>query len=470
MSMRIISRNIRSHEQKAVADNEEKREAATAVEVEETKEPTEVTEATKAVEVVETSEITEAAGTAEIKEVLEAVKVAEITEAVGVIEATEVKEPTEVTEATKAVEATETSEVTEAAGATEIKGVLGAVDVAETAEAVGAIEATEVEEVKEPTEETESTKTLEAAETSEVTDAADVDAVAGTAEIKGVPGAVEVTETTEAVGAIEAANVEEVKETVEMTEVTKAVEVTEISGITKAAEVEEVSGITETKEAKSVDYEALGLRSVELNPNDYPDEVIALLEPHKNNENNNSVLFYSSLGLAYKSKGRLKAAIAAYKRALKLVPSVPAPSIQYNLGIAYYYNDELHKSFNCFLNSSAQRPDHLGTEKWIKQLADELDIYKVPNTSKLKLVVNQKISVNRKKDDRESRIRMYLTQDGGRIQELSVKDKIYSYGIDSDTKRPVDYIIIDNDGDGSFDNVINTKGKFGVPTWAYNPD
>jgi len=506
MSMRIISRNIRSHEQKAVADNEEKREAATAVEVEETKEPTEVTEATKAVEVVETSEITEAAGTAEIKEVLEAVKVAEITEAVGVIEATEVKEPTEVTEATKAVEATETSEVTEAAGATEIKGVLGAVDVAETAEAVGAIEATEVEEVKEPTEETESTKTLEAAETSEVTDAADVDAVAGTAEIKGVPGAVEVTETTEAVGAIEAANVEEVKETVEMTEattaaqvtdvseatdaaeaaeaeetkeaiemteVTKAVEVTEISETTEATETTkpvEVIVPTETIEAGPVDYEALGLRSVELNPNDYPDEVIALLEPHKNNENNNSVLFYSSLGLAYKSKGRLKAAIAAYKRALKLVPSVPAPSIQYNLGIAYYYNDELHKSFNCFLNSSAQRPDHLGTEKWIKQLADELDIYKVPNTSKLKLVVNQKISVNRKKDDRESRIRMYLTQDGGRIQELSVKDKIYSYGIDSDTKRPVDYIIIDNDGDGSFDNVINTKGKFGVPTWAYNPD
>jgi len=359
MSMRITSRNIRSHEEKAVADNEEKREAAKAVEVEETKEAAEVTEATKAVEVVETSGITEAA---------------------------------------------------------------------------------------------------------------DVDAVAGTAEIKEVLGTVEVTETTEAVGAIEAANVEEVKETVEMTEVTKAVEVTEISGITKAAEVEEVSGITETKEAKSVDYEALGLRSVELNPNDYPDEVIALLEPHKNNESNNSVLFYSSLGLAYKSKGRLKAAIAAYKRALKLVPNVPAPSIQYNLGIAYYYNNKLHKSFNCFLNSSAQRPDHPGTEKWIKQLADELDIYNVPNTSKLKLVVNQKISVNRKKDDRESRIRMYLTQDGGRIQELSVKDKIYAYGIDSDAKRPVDYIIIDNDGDGSFDNVINTKGKFGVPTWAYNPD
>lgn len=222
------------------------------------------------------------------------------------------------------------------------------------------------------------------------------------------------------------------------------------------------------KEDGTVDYKALGLRSVEINPNDYPDEVITLLESHKDNENNKSVLFYSSLGLAYKSKGRFKDAIAAYKRALEIVPNVPA--IQYNLGIAYFYRKELSKSFKYFLKSSEQRPDHPGTKEWIKHLAGELNIYKVPDTGKLKLVLNKKMSVNRKKTDRESRIRIYLTEDGGRIQELSVKDKIYSYGIDSDTEKPVDYIIIDNNGDGNFDNVINTKGKFGVPTWAYNPD
>ncbi|MBT3877641.1 MAG: tetratricopeptide repeat protein [Candidatus Scalindua sp.] len=224
----------------------------------------------------------------------------------------------------------------------------------------------------------------------------------------------------------------------------------------------------ETKETGAVDYEALGLRAVELNPNDYPDEVIALLEPHKDNENNDNVLFFSSLGLAYKNKGRLKDAIAIYKRALELVPDVPA--IQYNLGVAYFYNNEFSQSFKYFLKSSEQRPDHAGTKKWIKHLAGKLNIYKVPDTSKLKLVVNKEMSVNREKTDRESRLRIYLTEDGGRIQELSVNDKIYSYGIDSDTERPVDYIIIDNDGDGNFDKVINTKGKFGVPTWAYNPD
>ncbi|GAX62107.1 hypothetical protein SCALIN_C28_0310 [Candidatus Scalindua japonica] len=222
--------------------------------------------------------------------------------------------------------------------------------------------------------------------------------------------------------------------------------------------------------AGTIDYKALGLRSVKLNPNDFPDEVINMLEPYKNNQGNNSILFFSSLGLAYKCKGRFKDAIKTYKRAIELAQNVPLPPIQYNLGIAYYHNKELPESFKHLLKSAEKRPDHAGTKKWIKHLAGKLNIYEVPDTSKLEIVVNRKISVNRKKPDRESRLRIYLTQDGGRIQELSVKDKIYSYGIDSDRERPVDYVIIDDDGDGEFDKVINTKGNFNVPAWAYNPD
>jgi hypothetical protein len=31
-------------------------------------------------------------------------------------------------------------------------------------------------------------------------------------------------------------------------------------------------------------------------------------------------------------------------------------------------------------------------------------------------------------------------------------------------------VIIDNDWDGEFKTVINSEGKFGVPSWAYNPE
>ena len=224
----------------------------------------------------------------------------------------------------------------------------------------------------------------------------------------------------------------------------------------------------EEKEISDFDYEALALLSVELNPDENPDEVISLLEPYKDNENNQSFIFYGSLGLAYKNKGRFKEAIAAYVRSLELEPNEPA--VQYYLGIAYYKNNELPEALRYFLKSSEQKPDHSGAKKWIDKLTKELDICKVPDISNLKMVFDKMINVNRQKPDRESKLRIYITQDGGRIQVLSVDDKIYSYGIDSETEKPVDYIIIDNDGDGRFEKVINSKGKFGVPTWAYNPD
>jgi len=216
------------------------------------------------------------------------------------------------------------------------------------------------------------------------------------------------------------------------------------------------------------DYEALALLSVELNPDENPDLVISLLKPYKDDENNKSFTFYSSLGLAYKNTGRFKEAIPTYVRALEIEPDEPAA--QYYLGITYYKNNDSPNALKYILKSSEQKPDHPGVKKWIDKLTKELDICKAPDISNMKRVLNRKINVNRQKSDRETRLRMYITKDGGRIQVLSVKNKIYSYGIDSDTKKPVDYIIIDTDGDGVFEKVINSKGIFGVPTWAYNPE
>lgn len=238
--------------------------------------------------------------------------------------------------------------------------------------------------------------------------------------------------------------------------------------ITSFGQARAEAGNTEEKEINDFEYEALALLSMELNPNENPDEVISLLEPYRDNENNKSYIFYSSLGLAYENKERFKDAIAAYVRSLELEPDEPA--VQYYLGMAYYKNNELSRALSYFLKSAEQRPDHSGTIKWIDQLTKELDICKVPDISNLKMVFDKNINVNREKPDKETRLRIFITNDGGRIQVLSVNDKIYSYGIDSDNEKPVDYIIIDNDGDGRFEKVINSKGTFGIPAWAYNPE
>ncbi len=141
---------------------------------------------------------------------------------------------------------------------------------------------------------------------------------------------------------------------------------------------------TEEKEISDSDYEALALLSVELNPDENPDEVISLLEPYKDSENNQSFIFYSSLGLAYNNKERFKEAIAAYVRSLELEPDEPA--VQYYLGIAYFKNNELPNALRYFLKSSEQKPDHPGIKKWIDKLTKELNVCKVPDISKLKLV------------------------------------------------------------------------------------
>jgi tetratricopeptide (TPR) repeat protein len=220
-------------------------------------------------------------------------------------------------------------------------------------------------------------------------------------------------------------------------------------------------------EISEFDYEALALLSLELNPKENSDLVISLLNPYKNDENNKSFNFYSSLGLAFKNTEDFKEAIAAYDRALEIEPN--EPSTQYYLGITYYKKNDLPNALKYILKSSEQKPDHPGVIKWIDKLAKELDICKVPDISNMKMVLDKNIDVNREEEDEETRLRIYFTPAGGRIQVLSVDDKIYSYGIDSDTEQPVDYIIIDTDGDEQFEKVINSRGRFGVPTWAYTP-
>ncbi|MBS1257065.1 MAG: hypothetical protein MAG551_00100 [Candidatus Scalindua arabica] len=223
----------------------------------------------------------------------------------------------------------------------------------------------------------------------------------------------------------------------------------------------------EGTEISEFDYEALALLSLELNPDENPDLVISLLKPYENDEDNKSFIFYSSLGLAYKNREEFKEAIAAYNRALEINPD--EPSAQYYLGIAYYKNNDFPNALKYILKSSVQKPDHPGVIKWIDKLTKELDICKVPDISNMKMVIDKNINVNREEKDDETRLRIYYTPAGGRIQVLSVDDKIYSYGIDSNTKSPVDYIIIDTDGNGQFEKVINSRGRFGVPAWAYTP-
>jgi tetratricopeptide (TPR) repeat protein len=79
-----------------------------------------------------------------------------------------------------------------------------------------------------------------------------------------------------------------------------------------------------------------------LNKRGQYDQVISLLEPHKNDKKNDSALFFNELGVAYRSKGNLPEAIRAYREALTRDPENPV--VMKNLADAFYFNKEYSKA------------------------------------------------------------------------------------------------------------------------------
>jgi len=92
------------------------------------------------------------------------------------------------------------------------------------------------------------------------------------------------------------------------------------------------------KEKKLSQFDRLAEKATALNKRGQYEEVISLLEPYKNNPQNDSALFYNELGIAYRHKGKLTEAVQAYQLALARDPQNPV--IMNNLGYTFYLKKE----------------------------------------------------------------------------------------------------------------------------------
>jgi len=68
----------------------------------------------------------------------------------------------------------------------------------------------------------------------------------------------------------------------------------------------------------NIDYEELAGEAERIDSEENPEKVITLLEPYRNDSNNNSSLFYYFLGSAYNKLGREKEAVDLYNKSIKL--------------------------------------------------------------------------------------------------------------------------------------------------------
>ena len=94
----------------------------------------------------------------------------------------------------------------------------------------------------------------------------------------------------------------------------------------------------ETAQEKLSPFDRLAEEATLLNKRGQADQVISLLKPSRNDPKNDSALFFNELGVAYRQKGRLSEAIAAYRAALTRDPENPV--IMKNLGDAYLLKKE----------------------------------------------------------------------------------------------------------------------------------
>lgn len=92
-----------------------------------------------------------------------------------------------------------------------------------------------------------------------------------------------------------------------------------------------------------------------------------------------------------------------------------------------------------------------------------------PNVEGLPVIYKDQVNFDKRFPDKETTLTIHRTPTNGRILVFSVGDKTFAYGVDSDLYKPVDYGIVDKNGDGIFETKVTASEKFGIPPKYYAP-
>lgn len=101
-------------------------------------------------------------------------------------------------------------------------------------------------------------------------------------------------------------------------------------------------------------YDQLAAEAALLNKRGQFDRVLSLLQPHQNDPQNESSLFFNELGIAYRYSGKLPQAAQAYQRALDRDPQNPA--IRNNLGYVFYLQKNFPRAVEQYQKALASNP------------------------------------------------------------------------------------------------------------------
>ncbi len=108
-----------------------------------------------------------------------------------------------------------------------------------------------------------------------------------------------------------------------------------------------INAQAQNREKRNISFfDRLAEEATLLNKRAQFDQVISLLQAHKDNPQNDSALFFNELGFAYRQKGKLTEAIQAYAQALARDPKNPV--IMNNMGYVFYLKKEYQQAIERF--------------------------------------------------------------------------------------------------------------------------
>ena len=72
----------------------------------------------------------------------------------------------------------------------------------------------------------------------------------------------------------------------------------------------------------------------------------------------------------------------------------------------------------------------------------------------------------KKTDGVEKLVEKFLTLNGGQVARISGNGKVFAYAVDSDLTPPIDYLILDSDGNGKFTRKFSSEESYVIPSWV----
>ncbi len=69
-------------------------------------------------------------------------------------------------------------------------------------------------------------------------------------------------------------------------------------------------------------------------------------------------------------------------------------------------------------------------------------------------------------DGVEKIVEKFYTPDGGHVARVTGNGKVFAYAVDTNQKPPIDYLLVDPNGSGSFTQKFKSEDSYVIPEWV----